>query len=343
MASTSSTSLLASLTPEQQQALYDQGASTASAPSPGPSPGDADDPTLARCRPRPQPASCSSRTCLRARSQASTAGRSVGLLAGRDAVRRHARLITCPPPCPPRSCHQTLAFSGYKLLPPSLHLAVFAPPLGRSESPVPAPRTGTLFFSTPRQVIARTWSRAVDSLAAAAEEPVVSREVLQTLDKELAPYPYDLWPAWKPLLDGLTKEAIERVLGSGGDGPGCWDLDGFEIGEEEELAGGGSGDGSHASLAAERVLRHRAEREGKPFDGLAGRPPAASTAADDQRRHRWAQFDIRRSWRAGALGEEVSLFARDKSWLFADVVERQCGGGASHAGWHSLSSSPSSR
>lgn len=183
-------------------------------------------------------------------------------------------------------------------------------------------------------MIARTWSRAVDSLAAppAEEEPVVSREVLQTLDKELAPYPYDLWPAWKPLLDGLTRASIERVLGPGGDGPGSWDLDGFEIGEEEELAS--SSDGSYASLAAARVLRHRAEREGKPFDGLTARRPvvASTTTESDQRRHRWAQFDIRRSWRAGALGEEVSLFARDKSWLFADVVERQCTGGASLAG-----------
>lgn len=41
----------------------------------------------------------------------------------------------------------------------------------------------------------------------------------------------------------------------------------------------------------------------------------------------WVQFDVRRSWRRGAEGEEVSLFARDKSWLFWDVVESQCGGG----------------
>lgn len=224
----------------------------------------------------------------------------------------------------PPSFHQTLAFSGFKLLPPSLHLAVFAPPhAAASPSPIPAPRTGLLFFSEPQQVVARAWSRPLESLAAVAAGPtdVVSREVLKTLDKELAPYPFDLWPDWKPLFDGLTKRSIEAVLGPGGEGPGSWDLDGFEIGEEEELAGGAD---ALSSLAAERVLRHRAEREGKPFDA-SGRPAAVG----GERRHRWAQFDVRKSWRAGALGEEVSLFARDKSWLFWNVVDGQCGGGES--------------
>lgn len=41
----------------------------------------------------------------------------------------------------------------------------------------------------------------------------------------------------------------------------------------------------------------------------------------------WVQFDVRKSWRKGAEGEEVSLFARDQSWLFWEVVMEQLGGG----------------
>lgn len=212
------------------------------------------------------------------------------------------------------SFHQTLAFSGYKLVPPSLHLLVISPPPDTC-SPVPAPRTGSLYFSEPKQIVSRSWARSIESFAQAQGE-VISREVLKTVDKELAPYPYELWPSWKPLFEGLTKEGIERVLGPGGEGLGSWDIDGFEVGEAEELTGGQD---ASSSLAAERVLRHRAEREGKEYD--------AERSKGVEKASKWAQFDLRKSWREGAVGEEVSLFARDKSWLFWHVVDSQLSGG----------------
>ncbi len=38
-------------------------------------------------------------------------------------------------------------------------------------------------------------------------------------------------------------------------------------------------------------------------------------------------FDVKRSWKAGAVGEVVTRFSKDKSWLWCDVVSRQYGGG----------------
>jgi A1 cistron-splicing factor AAR2 len=34
-------------------------------------------------------------------------------------------------------------------------------------------------------------------------------------------------------------------------------------------------------------------------------------------------FDIKRSWRTGAVGEEITRFSRDLSWLWCEVVTRQ--------------------
>jgi A1 cistron-splicing factor AAR2 len=44
----------------------------------------------------------------------------------------------------------------------------------------------------------------------------------------------------------------------------------------------------------------------------------------------YAPFDLRRSWRKGAVGEEVTLYSKDKSWLLQHVIKEQFGGGEFH-------------
>lgn len=100
------------------------------------------------------------------------------------------------------------------------------------------------------------------------------------------------------------------------DGAG-WNLDGLEIGEGEEV---GEGVGEAETLGGERVLRHRRKEKGEYIEEVRERGVAKRVGG-------WARFDVRKSWRAGAEGEEVTLFARDKSWLFWEVVQGQLGGG----------------
>lgn len=41
----------------------------------------------------------------------------------------------------------------------------------------------------------------------------------------------------------------------------------------------------------------------------------------------WIRCDVRKSWREGAVGEERTVYAGDKTWLFWEVVRRDCAGG----------------
>ncbi|CDZ97714.1 mRNA splicing factor [Phaffia rhodozyma] len=221
------------------------------------------------------------------------------------------------------SLNQVLDFAGFKLIPPSLHLIVLSPPGGTSlDEVLPSPRTGTLYFSHPLQVVTRVWSSSVDSLKTPTDGPdvVVSKEVLKGLDTKLAPYPIDRWETWKTLFPTKFVDVgkVERVLGKEGS-VGGWDLDGFELSsrvEEEE------GDMIGVSLGGERVLRHRSEKEGKAGADLT-RSKDGEPSGDGIK---WAMFDLKRSWRQGAVGEETTTFARDKSWLFWHVVQEQCNG-----------------
>lgn len=109
----------------------------------------------------------------------------------------------------------------------------------------------------------------------------MSDDSLRTLDKELAPYPFDGLEQWK----GLTSHVDARTL--------------------DEVVPGGRVDGMTPVLGeeAEKGEGELGSEVDRGMDGL-----------------RFAQFRLKRSWRDGAVGEEVTRYSRDKSWLLGDVV-----------------------
>ena len=36
----------------------------------------------------------------------------------------------------------------------------------------------------------------------------------------------------------------------------------------------------------------------------------------------FTKFDLKKSWRQGAIGTEITRYAQDKSWLLRDLLER---------------------
>jgi len=46
----------------------------------------------------------------------------------------------------------------------------------------------------------------------------------------------------------------------------------------------------------------------------------SSKVVDGERVMRFPVYRLKRSWRDGAVGEEVTRYARDKSWLMGDVL-----------------------
>lgn len=192
----------------------------------------------------------------------------------------------------------------------------------------------------------RTFDTHAESLVPSPRvSEIISPDVLKTLDPTLAPYPYAGFQAWQSLFPPtlkITDATLERVLGPASVEEGAadasgrfWDLDGLTLSQGEDLDGA-VGD----TLAAERVLRHRRERDGHVDTGDVERAMKGTSLGGERVQGEgeakregegaavgWARFDLRKSWREGAIGQERSEWARNKSWLFWDIVERQCGGG----------------
>ena len=115
-----------------------------------------------------------------------------------------------------------------------------------------------------------------------ASGAVISDDHLKSLDSELAPYPFEALDRWRALTGYISQDVVERVLGPSGRMDGMTQADG-----EEDVEDG----------------KDRRER-------LAG----------GERTMRFPRFRLKRSWRDGAIGEEVTRYARDKSCLLGDVI-----------------------
>jgi len=133
----------------------------------------------------------------------------------------------------------------------------------------------------------------------------VSKDYLKSLDPKLAPYPFDKVEEWKRLTSFVTDKTLETVLGKDGQGDARCDALMASLADESE------GNSTQAS-------------EKKQFWGKP-RPAEEVSDADMQdvsrkdgkrdRLLRFPAFNLKRSWRPGATGEQLSRDSRDKSWV----------------------------
>lgn len=130
---------------------------------------------------------------------------------------------------------------------------------------------------------------------------ILSQDHLRSLDSELAAYPLYRWSEWKALVSCVQDADIVKLVGP------KRKLDSlFESPADDEVVPrGGAGD-NKAEETEGRVGSESAHTEGH----LA-----------------YASFDLRRSWRKGAVGEEVTTYSKDKSWLLQHVIKEQFRGG----------------
>ncbi len=112
-----------------------------------------------------------------------------------------------------------------------------------------------------------------------AEIEIISDDHLKTLDKELAPYPFEGLERWRCLCGHVDQEMVHEVFGPSGR------VDGMNPAEGEVDEKGS---------------------KSKPLEG--------------ERTMRFPVFNLKRSWRDGAIGEEITRYAKDKSWLMGDVL-----------------------
>ena len=202
----------------------------------------------------------------------------------------------------PDSFHLTRAFSGVKFLPPGLHLITWSPPASSTPGPSSIPlRSARLRFFNPKERTVLAYDKATETVplpvAGASDIEVISDDHLKSLDKELAPYPFDRLDTWKHLTGHISKEVVDGVLGESGRVDGMMQA----VGEDDEV---------------------EAKVETQSFEG--------------ERTMRFPRFRLKRSWRDGAVGEEITRYARDKSWLLGHAVTTSLSSGSSGNGLNRL-------
>ncbi|KAK6909958.1 hypothetical protein I204_04875 [Kwoniella mangroviensis CBS 8886] len=199
-------------------------------------------------------------------------------------------------------------FSGIKFLPPGMHLITWSPTSSASSSttgpaspagpagPAGIPiRSGIIRYTKPKERFVIRY----DSQSEHTEvqlDVVISDDRLKSLDGEMAPYPFDHLERWKSLTSHITEETIIQVIGGNN-----------------------------------RVINGLIEVEGEEEDsvdrrkGNTNQGDENSTGGNGDKLN-FVRFNLKKSWRDGAIGEEVTRYSKDKSWLLGDVVERQLGG-----------------
>jgi A1 cistron-splicing factor AAR2 len=126
------------------------------------------------------------------------------------------------------------------------------------------------------------------------KDAILSDDHLKSLDKSLAPYPFHAMEGWKKLSNRIGEQTLRRVLGEE------WKVDGLTRvdGEVDEV-----------------------DIPQRPVEGGDGGPERPKHQVEEPPL-RFTLFDPKRSWREGAIGEEVTRYSKDKSWLLGDVLNR---------------------
>ena len=145
---------------------------------------------------------------------------------------------------------------------------------------------------------------ATDATTGEEIPTILTQEHLRSLDSELAAYPLHRWSAWEALTSCVSDEDIVRLVGP------KRKLDSlFESPADDEVEPKKYGEQSGTAKITDR---------------------AGSQVSSTDGHLMYAPFDLRRSWRKGAVGEEVTLYSKDKSWLLQHVIKEQFGGGEFH-------------
>ncbi|WWD03108.1 hypothetical protein V865_001155 [Kwoniella europaea PYCC6329] len=192
-------------------------------------------------------------------------------------------------------------FSGIKFLPPGIHLIAWSPSSSSSSSTNPAGpagipiRSGLIRYTKPKERFVIRYDPQSEHTEI-QQYVVISDDRLKSLDGEMAPYPFDHLERWKSLTSHITEETIIQMIGRNN-----------------------------------RVINGLIEVEGEEDDsidrrkGITNKENENNTGENGDKLN-FVRFNLKKSWRDGAIGEEVTRYSIDKSWLLGNVVEKHLGG-----------------
>lgn len=199
-------------------------------------------------------------------------------------------------------------------------------------------RRRTSITSADETSIRASTSTSLSPATARPQTPqTLTHDQLRTLDPQLAPYPFEGHKQWKELTSLITQKTLDTVLGV--DAMGDSRADALMSSKTDELIASRSNAG-RATIDSARTVwgKPRESSDGNIRESNAipestedvshdkneldesqsGVPAEAGSISDDQPTERilsFPVFDLKRSWREGASGEELSTNSRDKSWV----------------------------
>lgn len=186
-------------------------------------------------------------------------------------------------------------FSGIKFLPPGLHFIAWSPPSSTAGPSVIQIRQAFVRNFSTKERYAVHYNKDTENVSLLENDiTVMSDDNLKTLDKELAPYPFERFEAWKSLTSHITPTISQTVIGPDGKADGLMPV----IDQEEDTL---------TTDMREKLeeIKRRSQNFGFTKSLM------------------FVRFSLKKSWRDGAVGEEVTVYSKDKSWLLGNVIDEQ--------------------
>ncbi|OXG24816.1 A1 cistron-splicing factor AAR2 [Cryptococcus neoformans Tu401-1] len=191
--------------------------------------------------------------------------------------------------------HTVRKFSGIKFLPPGFHFIAWSPPSSSTAGPsvIQIRQAFVRNFST-KERYAVHYNKDTENVSLPENDITMSDDNLKTLDKELAPYPFERFEAWKSLTSHITPTISQTVIGPDGKADGLMPV----IDQEEDTL---------TTDMREKLeeIKRRSQNFGFTKSLM------------------FVRFSLKKSWRDGAVGEEVTVYSKDKSWLLGNVIDEQ--------------------
>ncbi|KAE8233499.1 hypothetical protein CF326_g1454 [Tilletia indica] len=212
---------------------------------------------------------------------------------------------------------------GFKLIPDGFHVYTIT---GSAAGAIPL--QGVLSFTRGHQVHLRTISSSTGTFVAPDQpssssriycnplqplqpETIISIDQLRTSDPFLIPYPHTTRSAWLKATSHLQDERVGPSIVTRVCGIDEWTADAHvdSFTEVEAVP-------SHLSSSSSSKLSVAEQRlEDQLRSGGSGSRATANTL-------HFTPFDLKRSWKVGTVGSELTRWSVDKSWLLADTVQR---------------------
>ncbi|KAG0149426.1 hypothetical protein CROQUDRAFT_653733 [Cronartium quercuum f. sp. fusiforme G11] len=228
-------------------------------------------------------------------------------------------------------------FQGLKLVPPGFHLITFVPgpkpePSGDGNSPTKsdnAPanthigqqiKRGLIRFFKPQEIVIKSYEDAEENFhQPGPDEPemiITSRDHMKSLDSQLAPYPIDRYSNWKSLTNHINPSLVKQIFGLTSSNEVIID----SLMSNDEITGRSEKfDPSRQRTLSDTFPQHQNLPTGGLTQTLQTRldtPKAGCT--------RWPTIDLKKSWPKDCVGEELTRWSRDKSWLFHQFILHEC-------------------